>query len=122
MRWITYIDGSVHTPTHDGVVLVFPIASLTTFHLIGGFIIEYPCLVGKRSHTRRFVMIWTNCIDGALTYLGTHVASHHLYHYFIARKGPSPFLRCLLAYCTWIEELIGGLTLHFEGFNYLHMI
>jgi hypothetical protein len=50
------------------------------------------------------------------------VASHDLYHYFIAREGPSSFPTCLLASCTWIEELVGGLTPHTRGSNYLYMM
>jgi hypothetical protein len=37
---------------------------------------------------------------------------------FIARKGSSPFLGCLLASCTLIDELVGGLTPHIGGYNY----
>jgi hypothetical protein len=44
-------------PILDGVILAFLVASLTIFHLIGGLIIECPCLVGMCSHLKRFVMM-----------------------------------------------------------------
>jgi hypothetical protein len=120
---ITYIDGELHLSTHDVVILDFPTTCLTTLYLVGGLVLQFPCIVGICSNLRMFVMIWIDHLDGVPTSFGTYVeAFHHLYHDFIAREGPAPIPTCLLASCMWSEELLNGLTPHTRESNRLHTI